>query len=182
MSAEIPIASPPLVVIAVTALSIYLCARATTATQAPSAASILAASRSMPLLPPTTRAVRHGRPRGDRANRDRSSREHSCARRRPPALMLPPLGRASVRSAGKSVPVGRCGATARALQRGSTGRSGRGCRGGLRAEGGSDLGGVAGDRLPDQARGEPAPVDLSEDAVQAESLGGVKQLVGDLAD
>src|ERR1700722_973674 len=32
--------------------------------------------------------------------------------------------------------------------------------GGLKAEGGCDLGGVAGDGLPDQVRGEAAPVDL----------------------
>ena len=60
-------------------------------------------------------------------------------------------------------------------------RSRRGHRGGLNAERGSDLGGVAGDGLPDQVRGEPAPVDLGEDAVQAEGLGGVEKLAGDLA-
>ena len=57
----------------------------------------------------------------------------------------------------------------------------RGLRGGLRAEGGCDLGGVAGDGLADQVRGEAAPVDLGEDAVQVQRLGGVEQLVGDLA-
>jgi uroporphyrinogen decarboxylase len=57
----------------------------------------------------------------------------------------------------------------------------RGHRGDLRAEGGTDLGGVAGDGFPDQVRGEAAPFDLGEDAVQAQGLGGVEQLVGDLA-
>jgi hypothetical protein len=51
----------------------------------------------------------------------------------------------------------------------------------LSAEGGSDLGGVAGDGLTDQLRGESTPVGLGEDTVQAEGLGGVGQLVGDLA-
>ena len=49
------------------------------------------------------------------------------------------------------------------------------------AQGGRDLGGVAGDGFLDQAGRQAAPVDMCEDPVQAQGLDRVEELAGDLA-